>query len=285
MPSKREGPDFDDSNNRISPIGIFDSGFGGLCIVRGVASSLPEYDIVFLGDSARVPYGTRSLETVFEFTQQAVEFLFRKDCPLILLSCNTASSDALRRLQQNFLPHHFPDRNILGVLVPAAEEAARHTRNGRIGVLATPGTVASLAFEREIHKQDSRLQLFQVACPLLVPLIESGEADFPTTDAVLERYLEPLLKKGVDTIILGCTHYGILARRIRERVGKDITVLSEGEFLGEKLRDYLNRHPEYARAISRNGTRTFLTTDQTNRFQTLGSRFLGSAFESYRIKL
>lgn len=253
--------------------------------MRGIVKELPDYDFVYLGDTARVPYGTRSPEVVYEFTRQAVEFLLTKNCGLVILACNTASSDALRKIQREYLPKYFPDRNVLGVLIPAAEEAVGRTRNGRVGVLATSGTVRSGAFVREIFKLDPKINVFQEACPLLVPLVEAGEEHSPATEHFLKQYLKPLLVKKIDTLILGCTHYGMLERRIRKLVGKNVHVISEANVVARKLRNYLDRHPERERTLARNGARTFYSTDITENFETLGKRFFGERINVEKVVL
>ncbi len=272
-------------NIRTQSIGVFDSGFGGLSILRGIVKELPDYDFVYLGDTARVPYGTRSSEAVYEFTRQAVEFLLKKNCGLVILACNTASSDALRKIQREYLPKWFPDRNVLGVLIPAVEEAAAKSRNKMVGVMATSGTVRSGAFVREIFKLDPKINVFQEACPLLVPLVEAGEEHSPATEHFLKQYLKPLPVKKIDTLILGCTHYGMLERRIRKLVGKNVHVISEANVVARKLRNYLDRHPERERTLARNGARTFYSTDITENFETLGKRFFGERINVEKVVL
>lgn len=238
-------------------IGVFDSGFGGLHILKYLIKELPEYNFIYLGDTARVPYGTRSKKIVHQFTEQAVDFLFRKNCGLVVLACNTASSDALRKIQREYLVKNYPDRRVLGVLIPAAEEAVAKTR-GRVGVIATPGTVSSGAFEREIKKLNPEIKVFQQACPLLVPIIEAGEEKNKITEIMLKQYLAPLLKKKIDTLILGCTHYGIVEKKIKKIAG-NVEIISEEKILAGKLKDYLARHPEIV--LSKNSKRTFYSTD------------------------
>lgn len=256
-------------------IGVFDSGFGGLTILRGLVKELPEYNYIYLGDTARTPYGSRSQEVIYEFTRQAVDFLFSKDCDLVILACNTASSEALRRIQQDYLPKFHPKKKVLGVIIPAAEVAVTKTRNQKIGVIATEQTVASKAFVRELGKLDPTVSVFQNACPLLVPIVEAGEQQSKITDIALQKYLAPLLKKKIDTLILGCTHYGILEKKIRTLVGKKITVISEASVVAKKLRDYLKRHSEIETKLGKNHTHTFYSTDRTEKFQRLGSQFFG----------
>ncbi|MFZ2167243.1 MAG: glutamate racemase [Minisyncoccia bacterium] len=267
------------TKKKNSRIGIFDSGFGGLHIMRSIVRTLPEYDYVYLGDSARTPYGDRSQETIYEFTRQAVEFLFQHDCAIIIVACNTASSEALRKIQQEYLPQHAPQKRVLGVLIPAAEEAMQKGEGHRIGVIATSGTVASNAFVRELAKFDSNVRVFQKACPLLVPLVESGEQNSPETETILERYLRPLLNKHIDTLILGCTHYGILEKKIRAIIGPDIKIISEARVVPKKLKAYLQAHKELEKTLGRHGSTRFFSTDRTDKFKTLGGKFFGKPIE------
>ncbi|MCR4275000.1 MAG: glutamate racemase [Candidatus Campbellbacteria bacterium] len=266
-------------------IGVFDSGFGGITILRGIVRKLPEYNYLYVGDTARTPYGTRSKELVYEFTKQAVDFLFAHNCELIIFACNTASSDALRRIQREYVPKYYPHKKVLGVLIPAAEEAVAQTKNKRIGVVATSGTVQSGAFVREITKLDPKIQVFQNACPLLVPIVEEGAHNSQVTTLLLKGYLKPLITKNIDTLILGCTHYGILENKIRKICGSRITLISEGRVVPKKLKDYLTRHPKIERKISRNGTVRFYSTDLTPKFITLGSTFFGKKIKVQKITL
>ena len=277
-------------------IGVFDSGFGGLTIFRELVKQLPKYDYIYLGDSARTPYGNRSQDLIFEFSRQAVDYLFKQGCQLIILACNTASSEALRRIQQehlskNYLPRIIPKefvrgpkRRVLGVIRPTVEEAVKRTKNNRIGVIGTEGTVSSGAYVREIKNLNPKIKVFQQACPLLVPMIEAGEHNWEGTDLILKQYLKPLIKKKIDTLILGCTHYPIIKNKIRKIVGK-IKLVSQEEIIGPKLKDYLIRHPEIERRIGKAGKRIFLTTDLTNKFQKLGSMFFGKKIHPKRIQL
>lgn len=260
---------------RTKKIGVFDSGFGGIDILRGIVRELPQYDYLYLGDTARVPYGARSPEVVYEFSQQAVDFLFSHGCELIIFACNTASSDALRRIQQEHVPKKHPNKKVLGVLIPAAEVAVEKTKSGRIGVIATEGTVRSGAFPRELSKLNSRATIFQRACPLLVPIVEEGEHNTPATKLILRTYLTPLKKKNIDTLILGCTHYGILEHQIRKVIGKNIAVVSEARIVPKKLHNYLARHQEIEHKLTKGRSVQFFSTDLTERFTRLGSRFFG----------
>lgn len=268
------------SKEKGKSIGIFDSGFGGLNIMKGIVKELPEYNYIYLGDTARVPYGTRSKEVIYDFTKQAVDFLFSKDCELIVLACNTASSDALRKIQQEYLPTHHPNKKVLGVIIPAVEFALAKTRNKRIGVIATEGTVSSKSFIRELLKFDRRIKVFQNYCPLLVPIIEAGEHNSKITDIILEKYLKPLIDSKIDTLILGCTHYGILESKIRKIVGKNISIVSEEKILAKKLKDYLSRHKEIEMVLTKKGKHEFYSTDLTKKFDLLGSKFFGKKIQA-----
>lgn len=266
-------------------IGVFDSGFGGLDILKGIKTQLPGYDFIYLGDTARVPYGTRSKEIVYEFVCQAVDFLFAKNCKLIIFACNTASSDALRRIQREYLPKRHPEGKVLGVLIPAAEEAFKKSKNKRIGVMATSGTVASGAFVRELKKLDRELKVFQMACPLLVPIVEAGEQKSEIVDLALKKYLIPLVAKKIDTLVLGCTHYGILESKIKKIVGEKVRIISESKIIGPKLKNYLWRHPEIEKGLGKKGKIVFYSTDITDNFQKLGNRFFGEKIEVKNTRL
>lgn len=254
-------------------IGVFDSGLGGLLLTHSIQQALPEYDYLYLGDTARVPYGNRSQETIYRFTEEAVDYLFRHDCRLIILACNTASAEALRRIQQNYLPRHYPERRVLGVLIPAAEAAVAASRSGRIGVLATQATVQSRAFIHEITKLRPDAQIVQQPAPLLVPLIEMGGLKFARP--ILTDYLAPLLASSVDCLTLGCTHYPILKPLIEEILGPAIPVIDQNTIVPDKLRDYLRRHPETERPLSRHGARTFRVTDLTPGMSALAEQWFG----------
>lgn len=266
-------------------IGVFDSGFGGLVVLREFLQLLPQYDYLYLGDNARIPYGTRSDRVVYRFTEQAVDFLFAQGCELIILACHTASAKALRTIQQRYLPARHPERRVLGVLIPTVEEALALSRNRRIGVIATEGTVTSRSFELELHKLDPHVQVYQQACPLLVPLIEEGEQDWEGTRLILRRYLAPLRAAQVDTLILGCTHYSILKDKIREEMGPTVHLVCSGQVSAVKLVDYLRRHPEMECRLSRQGSRRYLTTDLTPRFARLAGLFMGEPVAAEVVEL
>jgi glutamate racemase len=262
-------------------IGIFDSGFGGLTTLREWHKITREYDVVFLGDSARTPYGSRSTETVTRFVEEGVNRLFDLGATIVLLACNTASADALRHLQAKY-----PNRKTLGVIIPAAELALQQSRFGRIGVIGTRGTVNTKNYDREIEKlkaehykpTDKRAleipNVTSVAAPLLVPLVEEGWIKKPETRSILKKYLFPLKHANIDTLILGCTHYPLLQKEFERKMGKRCTVINSAKAQAERFADYLQRHPEIESNLSKNGTTTFYTTDDPKRFRELGNGFL-----------
>jgi glutamate racemase len=266
-------------------IGVFDSGFGGLVVLREFLRVLPQYDYLYLGDNARIPYGTRSDKVVVRFTAQAVDYLFRQGCQLIILACHTASAKALRTIQQIYLPLHYPERRVLGVVIPTVEEALARSPGKRVGVIGTEGTVSSRSFEIELKKLDPEVEVVQQACPLLVPLIESGEQEWEGTGMILKRYLAPLQAARLDTLILGCTHYSILMDRIRALMNDKTALICSGQVTAVKLADYLKRHPEMETRLSREGSRRYLTTDLTPRFQQLASLFMGQALTPEVVEL
>lgn len=278
------GHDVSISGN-LGPIGVFDSGFGGLSVLRGLTQELPQYDYVYLGDTARTPYGTRGSDVIYEFTEQAIDFLFKKGCPIIILACNTSSSEALRKLQQEYLPRHFPGRKILGVIIPSAEEAACLTANNNIGVIATTRTIASGVFERELKKLDFGIEVYQQACPLLVSLVEAGEDDPIVTQLILANYLEPLLDQHVDTLILGCTHYEFLMKEIRNIVGGDLHIVTQGKVLAKSFKNYLKRHSELERKLRKKSELSFFSTDLSDKFAVLGSKFFGKTIVPEHVRL
>jgi glutamate racemase len=266
-------------------IGVFDSGFGGLVVLREFLQVLPQYDYLYLGDNARIPYGTRSDRVVIRFTREAVDFLFQQGCQLIILACHTASAKALRTIQQTYLPAHYPGQRVLGVLIPTVEEALAASPHKRIGVIGTEGTVTSRSFEMELHKLDPTVQVFQQACPLLVPLIEEGEQDWEGTTMILQRYLASMQQAAVDTLILGCTHYSILKERVAAILGNGAKLICSGQVTAGKLVAYLQRHPHLEARLSRGQSRRYLTTDLTPRFQQLASLFMGRALDSEMVEL
>jgi len=266
-------------------IGIFDSGIGGLTVFKAIKRKLPNYSYFYLGDSARTPYGGRSQETIFNFTREAVDYLFKAGCQLVILACNTASAEALRRLQREWLPENYPDRRILGVIRPVAEEASKLSKTGRIGVIGTTATITSGAYSRELKNQQKKLVIIEKACPLLVPLIEEGWQDKVETKMILKKYLRGVKDFAVDTLILGCTHYPLLTKEIKRICGKKITVLDSAEIVAEKTADYLNRHPELDKLLEKNKTVKFLTTDLAEKFDKQATAFWGGEVKSEKVSL
>lgn len=268
-------------------IGFFDSGFGGLTVLKHAVKELPQYDYLYLGDNARVPYGSRSDAIVFEFTRQAVQYLFKKGCTLIIVACNTSSAKALRRVQQEYLPFTHPDRRVLGVVIPMAEEVVERTNAHKVGVLATEGTIASGAYVVEINKLSPAVEVYQQACPLLVPIIEAGEQDWEGTDLIIRRYLKELFAKEekIDTILLACTHYPILYQNFVRNVQPHVAVLEQGPVIARKLKDYLFRHPEIEIKLGKKGLRTFQTTDTWEKFDRLANVFYGEPVHSELVSL
>lgn len=267
----------------MRPIGIFDSGFGGLFVFRHIAARLPQYDYIYLGDTARAPYGERPQEEVYRFTREAVDFLKREGAGLIILACNTASSDALRRIQGEESARG--TNTVLGVLIPAVEAAVHATQSKHIGIIATTGTVASGKYIRELAKLDSTLSVHQSAAPLLVPMIEAGDHNEKLVQTTLHQYLEPLLKENIDVLVLGCTHYGILKDTISKIVGPEITIIASEDVVPLKLEDYLARHSDIATTLTRRGARRFLTTGDTERFDRLGSEFFGQEIKTEQVEI
>ena len=297
----------------MAKIGVFDSGYGGLTILKEIRKTLPEYDYIYLGDNARAPYGTHSFDVIYRYTLQAVKYLFEQDCNLVILACNTASAKALRTIQQLDLPIINAERvnelknervNVLGVIRPTVEAVPEITKTGHVGILATPATVSSESYVLELEKianervneltkeRVKELVVTQQACPMWVPLIEAGEHNEPGAKYFIGKYLRELLAKDpqIDTIVLGCTHYPLLKDRIdewlnyRQEIGESefpvpkelphITTIAQGELEAESLRDYLTRHPEYREPLSKGGTCTYLTTENADRFAQSASMFL-----------
>ena len=258
------------------PIGIFDSGYGGLTILDKIREILPEYDYIYLGDNARAPYGTRSFEVVYEFTRQAVNKLFDMGCHLVILACNTASAKALRSIQMNDLPSIDLDRRVLGVIRPTVECVGEISKNQHIGVLATAGTIKSESYPLEIHKRFPEIQVSGTACPMWVPLVENNESQDEGADYFIRKYIDQLLSKDpqIDTVILGCTHFPILLPKIRQYIPEHISVIAQGEYVAESLKDYLKRHPEMDAKCTKNGNCQFYTTEAEEKFSESASTFL-----------
>ena len=258
------------------PIGVFDSGYGGLTILDKIREVLPEYDYIYLGDNARAPYGIRSFEVVYEFTRQAVNKLFDMGCHLVILACNTASAKALRSIQMNDLPQIDPARRVLGVIRPTVECVGEISKNQHIGVLATAGTIKSESYPLEIHKLFPEIQVSGTACPMWVSLVENNESQDEGADYFIRKYIDQLLSKDpqIDTVILGCTHFPILLPKIRQYIPDHISVIAQGEYVAESLKDYLKRHPEMDAKCTKNGNCQFYTTEAEEKFSESASTFL-----------
>lgn len=258
------------------PIGVFDSGYGGLTILDKIREVLPEYDYIYLGDNARAPYGTRSFEVVYEFTRQAVNKLFDMGCHLVILACNTASAKALRSIQMNDLPQIDPARRVLGVIRPTVECVGEISKNQHIGVLATAGTIKSESYPLEIHKLFPEIQVSGTACPMWVSLVENNESQDEGADYFIRKYIDQLLSKDpqIDTVILGCTHFPILLPKIRQYIPDHISVITQGEYVAESLKDYLKRHPEMDAKCTKNGNCQFYTTEAEEKFSESAFTFL-----------
>lgn len=255
-------------------IGVFDSGLGGLVIFKALIKILPQYDYIYFGDNAHVPYGGRSNQLIYQFTKYAVNSLFKKNCQLVILACNTASATTLRRIQQEYLPKKYSQRRVLGVIKPTIEKVAELKIN-QIGVMGTYATVSSGAFVREIKKVFPKSKVVQQACPLLVPIIEEGEWDWVGLKLILKKYLLPFKKNKIKSLILGCTHYGLIADKIQAVVGKKVKIISQGKETAEKLKDYLKRHPEIEKKLTKNRQIEYWVTDLNEKYKKMAERFLG----------
>ncbi|MET0393077.1 MAG: glutamate racemase [Chitinophagaceae bacterium] len=269
------------------PIGVFDSGYGGLTILKQIVHTLPGYDYLYLGDNARAPYGNRSFATVYEYTLQCVKWFFAQGCPLVILACNTASAKALRTIQQNDLPGLAPERRVLGVIRPTSEIIGTYSDTGSVGVLATNGTVSSHSYPLEIAKFFPELKVYQEACPMWVPLVENNEHGSAGADFFVKQNLEAIFQKGeeIDTILLACTHYPLLREKIEQYLPAGVRLISQGEIVARSLADYLERHPEIESACSRGGQRYFHTTDSTEDFDSHATIFFGEAVRSQHVDL
>ncbi|MBK1439168.1 glutamate racemase [Parapedobacter sp. ISTM3] len=271
----------------MGPIGIFDSGYGGLTVFREIVKKLPQYDYVYLGDNARVPYGTRSFETVYAYTKECVESLFSMGCHLVVLACNTASAKALRTIQQKDLPHCPDLRKVLGVIRPTTEVIGLHTSTRHVGILATPGTVKSASYPIEIRKFFPDITVFQQACPMWVPLVENNELDSEGAAYFVEADIKRLLHQSpdIDTVILACTHYPLLLPLIRRFMPPSIQILPQGGLVADSLADYLKRHAEVEMLCTKNGRTHFFTTDNAADFEERAGRFYGQAVKASELKM
>jgi glutamate racemase len=262
---------------REHPIGVFDSGYGGLTILKEIRKSLPQYDYIYLGDNARTPYGTRSFKVVYDYTLEAVKKLFEMDCELVILACNTASAKALRTIQQNDLPVLAPNKRVLGVIRPSVEEVSNITRNNHVGVLGTNGTVSSGSYVIELEKlSGGKLIVTQQACPMWVPIVENNEIGTMGANYFVEKNISELLETDpeIDTIILGCTHYPLLSSTIKKYLPENIRLVEQGTIVSDKLDDYLNRHPEMEERCSLGGSIVYFTTEQASNFEEKATIFM-----------
>ena len=269
------------------PIGIFDSGYGGLTILHGIRQLLPQYDYLYLGDNARAPYGTRSFEVVYEFTRQAVERLFQMGCQLVILGCNTASAKALRTIQQHDLPLWDSNRRVLGIIRPTAEVIGSLTRTRHVGIFATEGTIKSESYNLEIAKLYPDIKVSGVACPFWVPLVEYNEADSPGADYFVKKRIDQLMRLDaeIDTVILGCTHYPLLLPKIHKYIPRGVRIISQGEYVASSLQQYFERHPEIESRCTKGGNVHYLTTENPDKFKEQAQIFLHEPVEVENISL
>lgn len=274
-------------SSTAGPIGIFDSGYGGLTILHGIRQLLPQYDFLYLGDNARAPYGPRSFDVVYEFTRQAVIRLFQEGCQLVILGCNTASAKALRSIQQNDLPFIDTRRRVLGIIRPTAEVIGSLTESRHVGILATEGTIKSNSYNLEIQKLHPDINVSGVACPFWVPLVEYNEADSPAADYFVEKQINELMRKDpeIDTVILGCTHYPLLMSKILKYIPRGVRVVPQGEYVADSLRSYFLNHPEMEQLCSKGGNVRYLTTENPDKFSESAMLFLHERIEVEKISL
>lgn len=270
-----------------APIGVFDSGFGGLSILREIRKTLPEYDYIFIGDNARAPYGSRSFTLVYEYTLQAVQHLFSQGCALVILACNTASAKALRTIQQRDLPKIDNLRRVLGVIRPTVEKVGEISKNGHIGIFGTPATIQSQSYDIEITKMYPSFKVYGHACPMWVPLVENRESDGPGADYFVKKDIDALLSQcaDIDTVILGCTHYPLLVSKIKEYMPKSVHVIEQGGIVAESLKDYLKRHPEMEQRCSKGGKCRYFTTEDAEKFSEMGSIFVNEQIKAEHVSL
>lgn len=271
----------------MGPIGVFDSGYGGLTVLREFVDRLPQYDYLYLGDNARAPYGTRSFETVYRYTLQCVKWLLQQNCTLIILACNTASAKALRSIQQNDLHKLDPNARVLGVIRPTTEIIGKHTNTNSIGILATNGTVQSKSYLIEIEKFFPDVKIEQEACNMWVPLVENNEHQSDGADFFIEKHISNILSrnKEIDTLLLACTHYPLLKEKIEKHLPRNVKLVSQGQIVAESLKDYLHRHPEIETKISKENKRVFYTTDSTEDFNNKATIFFGERVEAKHLDL
>lgn len=274
-------------SDKPGPIGVFDSGYGGLTILNEIQRLMPNYDYIYLGDNARAPYGTRSFDIVYRFTLQAVNYLFEQGCHLVILACNTASAKALRSIQQKDLPHIDPNRRVLGVIRPTVEKVGELSKNGNIGIFGTPGTIQSQSYDIEIAKLYPTFHTYGNGCPMWVPLVENREADRPGADYFVKQEVDNLFAQqaDIDTVLLACTHYPLLYDKIRQYVPQSAQVIKQGEIIAESLVDYMHRHPEIDARCTRNGVTRYLTTENATKFSEMASIFLNQPISATQVEL
>lgn len=274
-------------SREVTPIGVFDSGYGGLTVLSEIRVLMPEYDYIYLGDNARAPYGSRSFERVYQFTLEAVKWFFRQGCHLVILACNTASAKALRTIQQVDLPGIDPRKRVLGVIRPTAESVATLSESGHIGIMGTEGTIRSGSYNMEISKLYPDITVTGEACPMWVPLVENREYDKPGADYFVQQHLERLFEKDplIDTIILGCTHYPLLMGKITQYLPENVKVISQGKYVAESLKVYLQRHPEMDKNCTKNGGIYYFTTDSPEKFGEQASIFLNEQVKALQTNL
>ncbi|MBQ9586154.1 MAG: glutamate racemase [Muribaculaceae bacterium] len=273
--------------DKPAPIGVFDSGFGGLSILREIRKVLPQYDYIFLGDNARAPYGNRSYQLVYEFTLQAVKHLFSQGCHLVILACNTASAKALRTIQQRDLENLDPNRRVLGVIRPTVEKIGDITTTRKVGIFGTPGTIQSLSYDIEIKKMHPDIKVYSHACPMWVPLVENRESDGPGADYFVKKDVEALMSQcsDIDSVILGCTHYPLLYDKIKKYAPEGVQIIEQGPIVAQSLKDYLERHPEMEQRCSKGGTCVYSTTEDASRFSPLASIFVNHTVNAKHVIL
>ncbi len=269
------------------PIGVFDSGYGGLTVLKSIVEKLPDYDFIYLGDNARAPYGNRSFETVYQYTRECVQWFFSKGCPLVILACNTSSAKALRTIQQQDLAESGTSNRVLGVIRPTTEVAGNLSKTKQVGILATTGTVNSGSYILEIEKFFPEVKVYQQACPLWVPLIENNEHEGAGADFFIKKYADALLAQSaqIDTVLLACTHYPLILEKLRKHFPPDVRLIAQGDIVAESLVKYLHNHPEIDRRCSRKAGLAFYTTDDPRDFDRHAAYFYGAQIRSERIFL